>query len=231
VQQHEIDTILARTLDDSRLSRAERQALDQLLAEIDDPRQLDLVRARAFALVREQATCSAPEDLLEWLEDVVRAVEAARGRGPTEPLAEAWFSPGDACRDRLVSLLGSTRHCADICVFTISDNRLAEAIVQAHQRGVAVRVISDDLKAGDMGSDIRALGEAGVAVAFDDSPAHMHHKFAVFDRRVVATGSYNWTRSAATQNFENLVVCDQPSLVRRFADEFERLWRLFRLQG
>jgi phosphatidylserine/phosphatidylglycerophosphate/cardiolipin synthase-like enzyme len=49
----------------------------------------------------------------------------------------------------------------------------------------------------------------------------------VFDGRTAVTGSYNWTRTAAEQNQENLVVSDDPRLVRTLADEFERLWRSF----
>jgi phosphatidylserine/phosphatidylglycerophosphate/cardiolipin synthase-like enzyme len=39
------------------------------------------------------------------------------------------------------------------------------------------------------------------------------------------TGSYNWTRSAARYNHENLVVTDQENLVQDFCREFDRLWQ------
>ena len=77
------------------------------------------------------------------------------------------------------------------------------------------------------GSDVARLRRAGVAVRFDQSPDHMHHKFAVFDRRLLATGSYNWTRSAARNNHENIAITDDPRLVEPYRDEFDRLWELF----
>ena len=98
---------------------------------------------------------------------------------------------------------------------------------QAHRRGVLVRVLSDDEKAHDLGSDVHELRTLGVPVRFDSSPHQMHHKFAVFDGRTAVTGSYNWTRTAAEHNQDNLVVSDDPRLVRTLADEFERLWGLF----
>ncbi len=52
----------------------------------------------------------------------------------------------------------------------------------------------------------------------------MHHKFALFDERLLATGSYNWTRSAADKNQENLLVTGDPRLVTPYAELFERLW-------
>lgn len=53
---------------------------------------------------------------------------------------------------------------------------------------------------------------------------HMHHKFAVFDERRMLTGSYNWTRGAARDNQENVVVSDDPRLMKAFGLEFARLW-------
>lgn len=45
--------------------------------------------------------------------------------------------------------------------------------------------------------------------------AHMHHKFAVIDGRLLVNGSFNWTRQAVLYNQENCVVTDNPQLVRR----------------
>lgn len=53
----------------------------------------------------------------------------------------------------------------------------------------------------------------------------MHDKFTIFDERLVATGSYNWTQSAEVANYENLVVLDDPDVVARFLREFQWLWR------
>jgi mitochondrial cardiolipin hydrolase len=72
-----------------------------------------------------------------------------------------------------------------------------------------------------------AMARHGIPVRFDSSPAHMHHKFVVVDNQTLATGSFNWTRSATEENQENYVVTDDPLLVDAFLHEFERLWNLF----
>jgi phosphatidylserine/phosphatidylglycerophosphate/cardiolipin synthase-like enzyme len=56
-------------------------------------------------------------------------------------------------------------------------------------------------------------------------PAHMHHKFALFDGTRLMMGSFNWTRSASEQNEENLIVTPDATLVSAFATRFETLWR------
>ena len=55
----------------------------------------------------------------------------------------------------------------------------------------------------------------------------MHHKFTVFDGATLVTGSYNWTRSAANANQENIVVTADRALVDAFEAQFEKLWRQF----
>lgn len=137
----------------------------------------------------------------------------------------AYFSPGTACLNAILSGIDSARSSLKICVFTISDDRITQAIRQAHRRGVQVRILTDNEKLFDRGSDIRELTAAGIPVRVDESPNHMHHKFALLDNHTLLTGSYNWTRSAALYNHENLLVTNQKSLVQDFSREFDRLWQ------
>ena len=220
-----IDDLLRPTLEDHRLSRGERTALRRVIEELSpSPSDLDTIRSRAFRLARSVLPQGPDTEALVWLEDVVRLLDGLRPRGADTPLAEACFSPGPDCLARITGLLAGARASADICVYTITDNRIADEILAAHRRGVRVRILTDLLKAEDAGSDVNRLASAGIAVVVDDSEVPMHHKFAVIDGSVVVTGSYNWTRSAAEANAENLVVTDDPRLVRAFEAEFARLW-------
>jgi len=226
--------MLRETLEDRRLSRGEKRALDQVLEEHSLRHdELAFWRHRAFAIAKDALpkakTGSEGIAILDWLEDVVklvsRGVETNPSARSSNQISEVIFSPGRACRSKIAQLLGQARQSADICVFTITDDRLAEPIFQAHQRGVKVRIVTDDEKSHDLGSDVEKLAQRGVAVRRDRSPHHMHHKFAVFDGATVVTGSYNWTRSAAEHNRENLVVSDDPRIVAPFAASFEALWK------
>lgn len=137
---------------------------------------------------------------------------------------QAYFSPGPDCRIAIEQAMETAIDELLICVFTISDDRLSDAIQRAHRNGLTVRVISDNDKMEDKGNDIERLALSGIEVRIDRSPDHMHHKFMVVDGKTVLTGSYNWTRSAETRNEENLVSIDDPYLASRFMDEFERIW-------
>ena len=163
--------------------------------------------------------------VLGWVENVVKALAAPLAR-PAAVHSEAYFSPGDDCVARIVQLFRDAKSSVDVCVFTITDDRIADALLDAHRRGLAVRVITDNDKAHDLGSDIGRIEAAGVPVRIDRTPFHMHHKYAIFDGRRLLNGSYNWTRGAARDNLENVVVTDDPALVAKFTAAFTALWSL-----
>ncbi|ORZ13000.1 Phosphatidylserine/phosphatidylglycerophosphate/cardiolipin synthase [Lobosporangium transversale] len=128
----------------------------------------------------------------------------------------------------LVKTLDDAKKSLDICVFTITDDQLAKAIIRAHERGVKVRIIADNDKAEDLGSDVHRLtDEHNIPSRLDNSPSHMHHKFAVIDDALVINGSYNWTKGARFDNRENLTLTNSPKAVQGFKAEFERLWSEF----
>mmetsp|Transcript_6744 Transcript_6744/g.9156 ORF Transcript_6744/g.9156 Transcript_6744/m.9156 type:complete len:205 (+) Transcript_6744:11-625(+) len=117
----------------------------------------------------------------------------------------------------------------DICVFTITCDEIANEVILAHKRGVRVRVITDDGQRGNRGSDIERMKADGIAVRDDGNPHnYMHHKFAVIDKTTLLNGSFNWSRHAVLGNYENVVICIDPTLCMRFQGEFDRLWAEFR---
>lgn len=223
----QLDEIFHQTLADNRLSRGERKALSLILTdEKPDANQLAAFRHEAFAVAREHMHDPRDRQISEWLEEVLKVLMP-----PTDPqaVAEARFSPGQDCVRRVISLFKHAQRLVEVCVFTITDDRIADAILDAHQRGVKIQVVTDTMKAMDRGSDIERLRGAGIAVREDHSEHHMHHKFAVFDQHLLLTGSFNWTRSATAYNQENVVVTSEPRLVRAFRDTFGDLWEKFRV--
>ncbi|WP_064749063.1 phospholipase D-like domain-containing protein [Lysobacter antibioticus] len=221
-----LDQALRDSIADAQLDNEEKFELRELGAGLAADR-VRYLRNRAFDMSRELMLTEPARtlDALRWLEQVVKTLDVVAAAPAT--VSSAYFAPGDACLRKLRELCRGAKRSLDICVYTISDDRLAEEIVACHRRGIAVRVLSDNDKKFDEGSDVLRLRELGVPVRIDDSPFHMHHKFAVFDGRVLANGSFNWTRSATTSNEENLVVTDDANLLRCFVGQFEALWRKF----
>lgn len=126
----------------------------------------------------------------------------------------------------ITSQIDSAVRQLHICVFTISDDMITERLLAAHRKGVQIKIITDNDKSLDEGSDNKELAKAGLAVRTDTTPNHMHHKFMVADQRALITGSYNWTRSAARYNHENILLTREPGPVKSFEQQFQKLWGL-----
>jgi phosphatidylserine/phosphatidylglycerophosphate/cardiolipin synthase-like enzyme len=138
--------------------------------------------------------------------------------------SQVYFSPGEECVNHIIDLINEACNQLDICVFTISDDRISRALVEAMKNGVDIRIISDNFKVEDTGSDIEDLSRVGIPVKLGTTENHMHHKFMIVDNKIVLTGSYNWTRSAALYNQENILSTDDEEVVSKFSNEFEKLW-------
>lgn len=212
------------SIGDNYLSRTERKELKELISAIawnEEQKPWLLSKFRDLALSKREA--GADYQILNWFYEGAKLVLASDAEQEREQ-GRAYFSPGDDCRNAILYQLRNAKKEVDICVFTISDDIISDAILETHQRGLKVRIITDNDKALDMGSDVDYLFEQGVPLRTDHTRVHMHHKFALFDSELVLTGSYNWTRSAASSNYENIVLLNDAKIIKSFKNEFGRLW-------
>jgi len=226
IDQIEIERFLIKSFEDAKLSNDEKYSLKSLLESLKSQEEMfSYTRNKAFDIFREAQ--DDEENIFirstNWLEKVIKTIDSARNQNVVKA-SSAFFSPGKSCAKAIIDCIYQAKHSIDICVFTISDNQISDAILKAHKSGIAIRIISDNDKANDMGSDVYQLTEQGVPVRLDQSPHHMHHKFALFDRQVLLNGSFNWTRSASMKNEENITLLHDKNLISAFATTFEDLW-------
>lgn len=215
---------MEHSIEDQYLSRQERKDLKALLKALNfDDANNSWILSKFRDLAMEAGADTESQHLLSWFYEGAKLVLGSKGQSDDKK-GDAYFSPGETCRDAILYQLTHAKTSVDICVFTISDDIIRDAILEAHERGLRVRIITDNDKAFDMGSDVDYLQDKGIPLRTDHTKVHMHHKFALFDSKFLITGSYNWTRSAASSNYENIVVLEDASLIRSFKNEFGRLW-------
>ena len=134
-----------------------------------------------------------------------------------EHFAEVIFFPDDKIDDSTTeestgmqykTLLGSSRpfrrlrsHFADatesidICLFLVTSQDMAKAVLDRIAKGVRVRLITDDANVRLEGSQVTEFIRKGAFVYHKPSLGKnlMHHKFALIDGKRLVTGSFNWT--------------------------------------
>lgn len=98
--------------------------------------------------------------------------------------------------------------------------RIAEELIDARRRGVAVTVVLEQSRDADdsLNRENRSTGvllsRGGVTVRFDSLRKTTHTKVVVIDGRYVYLGSHNLTHSALTRNNELSVLLDSPETAR-----------------
>jgi len=112
-------------------------------------------------------------------------------------------------RSRLKALMDSATKSLDVEVQALSDDTLTDAIIAAHQRNIAVRVVisggNEDSTAAK--ESITKMKAAGVPLKSVITP-YIHSKAVVVDAKMVFVGSHNFTFTALEQNREVGVVAN-----------------------
>ena len=134
------------------------------------------------------------------------------------------FCPSPACVSLTLSALNQAHSRIDVAMYSFTHPQLAQALIDAHARGVQVRVLVESQQAAGTYSEHQTLLDAGIPVRLDSNPSYMHHKFAVIDDAFVLTGSMNWSRNGVGENNENALLLHSSSLNAEFEKAFEHLW-------
>ncbi|MEO9531762.1 MAG: phospholipase D-like domain-containing protein [Crocinitomicaceae bacterium] len=221
--KEELINKIRASFEDNFLAKAEKKDLKSALTQLNPDKRIgDLLRSEVFKMAQEKINASNFNEVLKWVEDLNKVILATENdKSNSERI---YFSPGEECLSGILSQIQGASQTIKICLFTISDDRIAEALISKHKQGVSVKIITDNDKIFDKGSDIDELASAGIPVVVDVTDNHMHHKFALFDNKTSLTGSYNWTRSAEKYNHENILITDSSVVYRAFNKEFDDLW-------
>lgn len=150
---------------------------------------------------------------------------------PSEGMIEVFFSDPDSPTAstrrggvdvHLAEAIDHARYSVDVAVLRLDLWSIRDALIEAHQRGVIVRVVTDDSYADE--DEILDLRQAGIDVVVDPSDALMHHKFTVIDSMDVWTGSMNYTLNGAYRHNNNLVHLHSREVAADYSREFDEMF-------
>lgn len=140
---------------------------------------------------------------------------------------KAYFSPNGHIRARIIEEISNSKNSIDIAMFNFTSYGTQSALNKALKRGVKIRIIADLGESEDIHSVIGPLKESGFMVKLVKGKGKnglMHNKFAIFDRKILLTGSYNWTETAEHYNYENALFLTERSIINEYEKEFDLLW-------
>lgn len=135
-------------------------------------------------------------------------------------IAQPYFTD---IKPKIVGLLSDADTSIYACIAWVTDSDLFGLLCRKAKSGCDVRLMVVDDSINEK-LHLRSLDlDGGKLYKVDGSL--MHNKFCVIDRRVVITGSYNWTYSASTaRQDENITVIeDEGGFAEQYISEFERI--------
>lgn len=221
---NELITLFKNSISDHVLTRSEKKEIKNIIVQEKlSQRELAVLRSEIFKIARSHCDNVPVENLIDWIE-ATNKLTLILNENPIQN-SRVYFSPGNECRNAIIHNLRQANNNIKVCLFTISDNEISDELINAKKRGVLIQIITDDDKLHDMGSDINMLEKSGIHIKIDNHKGHMHHKFCIIDQETVITGSYNWTKSAAERNFENVLINNERQIISSFQSEFKELWK------
>jgi len=158
------------------------------------------------------------------------STEPAEPIGVTSPAVEVMFTrPGSGeppLDQKIAEFIKSADKTVDIAAFELESPVIRDAILEAHQAGKQVRMVTDSNYKDE--HDIQALQAAGIDVIDDQRSGLMHNKFVVIDQGLadaaVLTGSMNFTDNGVYRNDNNLQIIRSPEMAENYSAEFKEMF-------
>jgi phosphatidylserine/phosphatidylglycerophosphate/cardiolipin synthase-like enzyme len=137
------------------------------------------------------------------------------------PPIEVYFSPKGGCTEAVVKEIDAAKKTILVQAYSFTSAPIAKALVDAHERGVQIRVILDKSQRGEKYSSADFVQHAGIPIWIDAKHQIAHNKIMIIDGATVITGSFNFTKNAEQSNAENLLVIRSPELATKYASNWD----------
>ncbi|HMB94465.1 MAG TPA: phospholipase D family protein [Tepidisphaeraceae bacterium] len=129
---------------------------------------------------------------------------------------QVYFSPNGGCTDAVVRELSQAHQSVGVQAYTFTSTAIAQALVQAHDRGVQVVAIIDKSARTEKYTEATFLANHNIPVFIDDQHDIAHNKIMIIDGQTVITGSFNFTKQAEKSNAENLLILHRQDVAKLY---------------
>jgi len=152
------------------------------------------------------------------------------------PEAQIHYAPRENLESVDAREIGRAQLSIDMAAYVLSDPEVIEALINAAERGVIIRLYFDKSQFAEHGPTRGGLIEAllahpNVAARIKGEGVLMHLKAYAIDGEVLRTGSGNFSRSGLAAQDNDLIFVTDRAIVDAFENNFERIWARARNVG
>ncbi|MGL4825740.1 MAG: phospholipase D family protein [Alphaproteobacteria bacterium] len=135
------------------------------------------------------------------------------------------FSPGGNCEQLILKAIFEAKTNIFVQAYAFTSKPVAQALMDAFQRGVQVRVLCDKGQFSMKHSVVHRLQSCGIEVVPDLVRGLAHNKILLIDGKRLLLGSYNFTHAANHANAENLLCIQDPKLYEIYLKNWEKRYQ------
>jgi phosphatidylserine/phosphatidylglycerophosphate/cardiolipin synthase-like enzyme len=137
-----------------------------------------------------------------------------------ETPTHVYFSPNGGATEAIINEIAGARAEILVQAYSFTSTPIAQALIDAHKRGVKVEAILDKSHRNEKYTSATFLANMRVPTFIDDKHAIAHNKVMIIDRTTVITGSFNFTKAAEENNAENLLIIKSKELSSLYIDNW-----------
>lgn len=137
------------------------------------------------------------------------------------------FSPEGSALQLVLKTIESAQQEIRLMGYSFTSPEVVSALVRAKRRGVDVKIVLDEKGNRSKASQaaMNVVVNAGIPLRTNGRYAIMHDKVIIVDNHTVEAGSFNYTRSAASRNSENVLVINEvPEVAQTYLQHWQSRW-------
>lgn len=137
------------------------------------------------------------------------------------------FSPDNGAQELVLETIRSAQSNIRMAAYSFTCPKVMRELLNAKKRGVDVRIVIDEKGNRSKASKaaMNLVVNAGIPLRVTSVYRIHHDKYVVIDDKTVETGSYNYSRSAAEGNSENVIVVkDDPEVAQQYLKHWQSRW-------
>lgn len=140
---------------------------------------------------------------------------------------ECAFSPDGDAETLILKVIDSSEKSIRMAAYSFTSPPVMKSLLAAKKRGVDVKIVIDQKGNRDRAnkSAMNLMVNANIPLRTISKYKIHHDKYIVADGKTVETGSFNYSKAAATSNSENVVVIwNDPEIANRYLQHWESRW-------